>query len=357
MMSCSLVPVGKTLGLAAMFGAFISLAVAAEPSADPAFVPQGSKLEMLVDGGKHDLFFTEGPVMTCDGMVLWTDVTVTGFKKGPNGWDMPSGQIMKFNPATREVSVFRSPSGMANGLRVDRNCNLVAAEGADYGGRRVTRTDLKTGRSYILATSFNGRPFNSPNDLAIDGKGRIYFSDSRYMGPEPVEQTVQAVYRIDPDGKVAQVVTDAAKPNGVAVCPGDRHLYVAVHDNGTLDIVRHGAAAITKGMMSVLRYDLDENGNASNRQVLVNYLPEDGPDGLTCDADGDLWVAVRSAKRPGIYAYRLNSGKAEEKAYIPTPAMPTNVGFGRGNDASFLFVTAGNSLYRIRTGKRGHHPQ
>ena len=80
---------------------------------------------------------------------------------------------------------------------------MIVAEGADYGGRRVTKTDMKTGKSYILAGLYEGRPFNSPNDITIDEKGRIYFSDPRYWGHEPIEQPVQAVYRIDPDGKRA----------------------------------------------------------------------------------------------------------------------------------------------------------
>lgn len=356
-MPCSLSPHKTVAALLAAMAAAIPLAAAAGPAADPAFLPKGATPELLVDGKKHDLFFTEGPVVTCAGHVLFTDLPVTAFKKGPAGWDMPSGQIMKYDPATRSLSVFRSPSGMANGLRIDRNCNLIVAEGADHGGRRVTRTDMKTGRSSILTASFAGRPYNAPNDVAIDSKGRIYFSDPRYMGAEKVEQEVQAVYRIDPDGKVSLVIRDAAKPNGLAVCPGDRHLYVVAHDNGTTDIAKAGDPATVKGTMALLQYDLDEQGNASQRRVLVDYAPEDGPDSLTCDAEGNLWVAVRAARRPGVYAYRVQDGKAVEKAYIPLPALPTNVGFGRGRNASYLYITAGNGLYGIRTGKKGHHAQ
>lgn len=357
MMSRSFLLEKKSIALAALLAGAGSIAVAAGPTGDPAFLPKGAKVEALVDGKKHDLFFTEGPVATCDGKVLFTDIPVTMFKKGPNGWDAPSGQIMKYDPATRAVSVFRSPSGMANGLRVDRDCNLVAAEGADHGGRRVTRTDMKTGRTAILTASYGGRPYNAPNDVAIDGKGRIYFSDPRYMGTEKVEQDVQAVYRIDKDGKVAQIVKDAAKPNGLALCPGDKHLFVVAHDNGTTDLAKAGDPATVKGPMAILQYDLDEQGNASNRRVLVDYAPADGPDSMTCDAEGNLWVAVRDARRPGVYAYRVSNGKAEERAYIPLPALPTNVGFGRGKNASYLYITAGNGLYGIRTGKKGHHPQ
>jgi gluconolactonase len=322
------------------------------PSGDPAFLPPGAKLEKIVDGNEHDLIFAEGPVVTCDGVVLWSDITFTGVKKGPHG-GLRAGNIMRFDPRSGEVSVFRSPSGMSNGLRIDRDCNLLAAEGADYGGQRITRTDLKTGRAEIVAGLYQGRPFNAPNDITTDSKGRIYFSDPRYLGHEPIEQATMAVYRVDPDGSVHQVVTDAGKPNGVAVSPDETTLYVVSNDDGRFDVLRNGTAPITKGAMALLRYDLDADGNASNRQVLVDYLPEDGPDGMIVDADGDLWVAVRNAKRPGIYAY---TPKGEEKAYIPT-TIPTNVHFGRGEDANLLYITADSSLYRIRTNKRGHHMQ
>lgn len=339
-------------GLAALLFCAIGAARAADPSGDPAFVPPGAKLEKIVDGDKHDLIFAEGPVVTCDGRVLWSDITFTHQKKGPQG-GLRAGNIMQFDPKTGAVSVFRSPSGMSNGLRIDQDCNLLAAEGADYGGRRITRTDLKTGRAEIVAGMYQGRPFNAPNDISIDSKGRIYFSDPRYLGHEPIEQGSMAVYRIDPDYSVHQIVTDAGKPNGVAISPDERTLYVVSNDNGQLDLIRNGLSPSTIGVMALLAYDLDERGNASNRRVLVDYAPEDGPDGLVVDTEGNIWIAVRNKKRPGIYAY---TPKGEEKAYIPT-TIPTNVHFGRGEDANLLYITADNSLYRIRVGKKGHHLQ
>lgn len=331
---------------------------ASEPSGDRAFLPAGAKLEALVDGNKLGLFFVEGPAVTCDGAVLFSDINITAFMKGPKAGEVPVGSIMKYDPKTRQTSFWRSPSGQSNGLRIDRNCDLYAAEGADFGGQRVTRTDMKTGRTYMVTGHYNGRPYNGLNDVTFDSKGRIYFSDAKYMGHEPLEQALMAVYRIDADGKVAQIVTDVTKPNGIAICPGDKHLFVAAHDNGVSDLIRNGASPLHKGEMALVQYDLDAAGNASKKKVLVNYAPDDGPDGVTCDADGDLWVAVRSAKRPGIYAYRVRDGKAEEKAYIPTgKAIPSNMSFGRGADASTLYITAGNSLFSIRTAKKGYHLQ
>jgi gluconolactonase len=212
---------------------------------------------------------------------------------------------------------------------------------------------MKTGRAEIVAGLYEGRPFNSLNDITIDSKGRIYFSDPRYLGHETIDQGSMAVYRVDTDLSVHQIITDAGKPNGVAISPDEKTLYVVTNDNGQLDLLRNGASPSTKGQMALLKYDLDEAGNASNRTVLVDYLPEDGPDGMIVDADGDLWVAVRDATRPGIYAYTPDG---EEKAYIPT-TIPTNVHFGRGEDSNLLYITADSSLYRIRTNKKGHHLQ
>ncbi len=145
-------PIGRPAiaGLSAVPFCAIGTAWAADPSGDPAFVLPGAKLQKIVDGDVHDLIFAEGPVVTCDGRVLWSDITFTHQKKGPHGGPR-AGNIMQFDPKTGTVSVFRSRSGMSNGLRIDPNCNLLAAEGADHGGRRITRTDLETGRAEIVA--------------------------------------------------------------------------------------------------------------------------------------------------------------------------------------------------------------
>src|SRR5580692_8247567 len=137
-------------------------------AADP-IVPPGAKLEKVFDGG---MVLTEGVAVAPDGMVYFSDITFTHFardKKLP----IEAGHIWKFDPSTGKATIFRSPSGMSNGLKFDADGNLIAAEGADFGGRRVTRTDMKTGKSYIIAATFEDKPLNSPNDLAIDEKGRI----------------------------------------------------------------------------------------------------------------------------------------------------------------------------------------
>ena len=136
-----------------------------------------SSLELLFDGG----FFTEGPAVGPDGFVYFSDITFT------ESAGMQAGHIWKYDPKTEKTHLFRSPSGMSNGIIFDLDGNMLLALGADFGGRSVIRTDMKTGKSVIFAGSYNGKSLNSPNDLVIDESGRIYFTDPRYAGQEPME--------------------------------------------------------------------------------------------------------------------------------------------------------------------------
>jgi gluconolactonase len=321
-------------------------ALHSQPGKD--IVPKDAKLEKVFDAG---VVLTEGVAVAPDGMVYFSDITFTHVSKDKQGVS-EAGHIWKFDPKTAKATIFRSPSGMSNGIKFDADGNMIVAEGSDFGGRRVTRTDMKTGKSYIIAGLFEGRPFNSPNDITIDTKGRIYFSDPRYLGHEPIDQPVQAVYRIDQDGTIARIITDAGKPNGVAISPDQKSLYVVSNDNGATAIGRLPKEAPThKGRMALLAYDLAADGSAKFRKVLVDYAPEDGPDGLVVDTAGNLYVAVRDEKRPGIYVY---SPEGKELGYIKTE-IPTNVGFGRGDESKTLYITAGKSLYRIRLNATGYH--
>ena len=168
------------------------------------------------------------------------------------------------------------------------------------------------------------------------------------------------VYRIDLDGSIERIITDAGKPNGVAVSPDQKTLYVVSNDNGATSIERlaTGGAAnpsgvdvpLRKGHMLLMAYDLAADGTAKFRKTLVDYAPFDGPDGLVCDKDGNLYVAVRAENRPGICVY---SPEGKELAYLKTE-IPTNVGFGRGAESKTLYITAGSSLYRVRTNREGY---
>jgi len=326
-------------------------ATAAEP-----IVPPDAKVEKLFEGG----VLTEGVAVAPDGMVYFSEMTFSHVARDKTG-AIEAGHIWRFDPATKKTTIFRSPSGMSNGIKFDASGNMIVAEGADYGGRRVTRTDMKTGKSYIIAAMYEGRPLNSPNDITIDAKGRIYFSDPRYLGHETIDQPVVGVYRIDTDGSLHRIITDAGKANGVCVSPDQKTLYVVSNENGATAIERlsRGDAVqadkvttpLRKGHMALMAYDLAADGSAKFRKTLVDYAPYDGPDGLTCDKDGNLYVAVRAENRPGIYVY---SPEGKELAYIQTE-VPTNVGFGRGNQAKTLYITAGKSLYSIHLNREGYH--
>ncbi len=318
-------------------------------------VPLDTKLEHLFESR----VLTEGAAVAPDGSVYFSEITFSHVARDENG-AIEAGHIWRFDPTTGKTAIFRSPSGMSNGIKFDAAGNMIVAEGADYGGRRVTRTDLKTGKTHIIAGLFEGRPFNSPNDITIDEKGRIYFSDPRYLGHEPIDQPVVGVYRIDKDGSIERIITDAGKANGVCISPDQKSLYVVSNDNGGTAIDRltkpETAQAdkvtipLRKGLMALLAYDLAPDGTAKFRKTLVDYAPFDGPDGLVCDKDGNLYVAVRAENRPGICVY---SPEGKELAYIKTE-IPTNVGFGRGKDAKLLYITAGKSLYRIRLNREGY---
>ena len=308
-------------------------------SGDATIAP-GAELKELFNGAH----FTEGPTVAPDGTVYFSDITFT------YETDMQAGHIMRYDPETGETTVFRSPSGMSNGMEFDAHGRLVVAEGADFGGRRITRTDMATGKSEIIAGLYNGKPFNSPNDLTIDEQGRIYFTDPRYAGNEPVEQPIFGVYRIDPDGSVHLVVTDGGKPNGVAVSPDQKTLYVISHDNGAMGNLPDEMEP-RKGRMALLTYDLAPEGTATFRKVLVDYAPQDGPDGMVVDAEGNLWVAVRDETRPGVRVY---TPEGEELAYVETPDKPTNVAFGHGKTSKTLYITAEHCLYSIQTMKEGY---
>ena len=242
---------------------------------------------------------------------------------------------------------------MSNGLKFDKDGNMIAALGADYGGRMLVKTDMDTGKSYVLSGLYDGKPYNALNDVSIDEQGRIYFSDPRYLGHEPVEQPGFAVYRLDTDGTVERIITDGGKTNGVLVSPDQKTLYVVSNDNGWLDFQQLKEGQKTAQGHHVLQaYDLAADGTASNRRVLVDYHPYSGPDGIIADVDGNLYAAVRAENRPGIVVY---NPEGKELAYISTgKELPTNVGFGSGEESDVLYVTSGKSLYKIKMAKEGY---
>ena len=199
----------RVTGLLLFFYLMLSAAGAA---AQGQIVPVGAKPEKLFEG----VMLTEGVAVAPDGMVYFSDITFSDQTRQDDG-SFHAGHIWMFNPNTGKTKIFRSPSGMSNGIKFDAKGNMVVCEGADYGGRRVTRTQMDTGQSFVIAAMFNQRRLNAPNDVTIDEKGRMYFSDPRYLGHESIEQPVMGVYRIDRDLSLHRIITDVSKPNGVCV--------------------------------------------------------------------------------------------------------------------------------------------
>ena len=309
--------------------------VPAEIEGESDFISPDATLELLVKGEEVGMVLLGDVKVGCNGNVYFTDIPFLGLLAGDQLDKRPAGAIWVYDPVLELVQVFRSPSGMTNGIAFDADCNMVAAEGADFGGRQMIRVDHQTGLAKIIAGLFEDASFNAPNDLAIDEKGRIYFTDPRYDGHEPIEQEVTGVYRVDPDGVVERIIADIKQPNGIAISPDQETLYVA---------------NFTGGKDTLWAYDLRRNGTVASRRALVDY-PKGGADGFVVDKEGNLWVAVLGSKRPGVYAY---SPQGAQKVYIPLPGA-YNVGFGRGKSRNVLYITALTNLYRITVMKEGYH--
>ena len=327
--------------------------------AESSIVSADAKLELLftrtaeIKGG-----LTEGPAVAPDGSIYFSDI--------PFGADQ--GMILRFDPATKKTTVFAENSYKSNGLLFDRGGQLLACEGADEGGRAVTRWNVETGKRTVVADRFAGKQFNAPNDLCVDRRGRIYFTDPRYVGEEPLELEHRAVYRINErTGRVVEVTRVVSKPNGIALSPDGRTLYVADHDLGTDDIDPTQPPP-KLGPMKIHAFTLNNRGQARNHRVLINFKDKKGCDGMCVDANGNIYLTIRDAGRPGVMV--INPA-GDEVAFIPTgPAnqstedpdnppvgLPSNVEFGIGDELQTLYITVDTSLYRIPLKARGYHVQ
>lgn len=287
------------------------------------------------------------------------DTTHAG--EGP-AWHAPSRSLyfVGDNRITRFDSngvshVFREPSGGANGLLFDHQGRLVACEAQN---RRVTRTE-SNGAITVLADSFAGKKFNSPNDLTMDSSGRVYFTDPRY-GPRETMETrdrdgklVEGVYRIDAPGKVERVlVRDVERPNGILVSPDDRHLFVADNHNNAVG-----------GARKLWRFDLNRDGNvkAGSRKLIFDWKTSRGPDGFKMDTHNRLFVAaglnVASPPFETVEPYRAGiyilSAEGDLLDFVAVPRDEvTNCAFG-GPDLKTLFITAGSTLWSLRVDAPG----
>jgi gluconolactonase len=296
--------------------------------------PEGAQPELLWSEGE----FTEGVVSAPDGQIYFSDIA-----------GMVPGRILKFDPKSKKTSVHCADSGKSNGLTFDAKGRLIACCGA-AGGKLAVCEVTPSGDVKPIVTTFEGKRLNAPNDLDIHAKGWIFFSDPRYGGPEPIEIDHMSVYRFDPrSGEIARVTRDITKPNGVVLSPDGRTLYVAETDNGSPAVPGAGSGP-GKVHMTLNAFPVKDDGSLGPRRILKDFGKETGIDGMTVDAQGRIFAAVRAESRYGVGVYDADG---KELAFLKTPEVPTNCGFGRGEELSVLYVTAGKSLYRIPTTTRG----
>jgi gluconolactonase len=277
-------------------------------------VAAGAELEKVWGEGS----FTEGGAMAEDGSILFSDI---------------GNRIMRYDPTTGMTTVFREPSGRANGMIFNDRGWLIVAEGANTGGGRRVSVTEPNGKYRSLADSYENNRFNSPNDVAIDNQGRIYVTDPRYVGNEPRELDFEGVYCIQPEGFVIKMITGALKPNGIVVSPDSKTLYIS--DNGSRRVL--------------IAAELGIAGKTSNPRVIHDFGNGRGIDGMTVTTDGRIVAASGTADKAGVLVLSP-AGKIE--AFIPTPEEPANVEFG-GSDRKTLYICAGKSLYRIKTTMTG----
>ena len=247
--------------------------------------------------------YTEGPAWSRDGYLLFSDI--------------PSGRIMKQTP-DGPTEVYREASNGAAGNAFDAQGRLYTCE---THARRVTRTDKK-GRIEVLADKWDGKRFNAPNDIVVSKSGHAYFTDPAFGNQQDTrELDFYGVYHIAPKGRLSVVAKPAGRPNGIALSPNGRILYVANSDE-----------------RNIRAYDLDHDGEPSNERVAVSNI--DGiPDGIRAGDNGKLYVAAK-----GVAVY---SPEGKLLMTIPVAETPSNCVFGDA-DLQTLYITARTSLYRVR---------
>ena len=256
--------------------------------------------------------FTEGPVWHAEGKFLLFS-------------DIPANQMKKWT-AEEGITNFRVPSGKSNGLTYDKQGRLVTCEHAN---RRVSRTEAD-GTVVTIASHYEGKRLNSPNDVVVKSDGSIYFSDPPYgltadYGVEGEQDLdFQGVYRLSPDGQtLTLLIDDFDRPNGLCFSPDESILYID-------DTER----------MHIRAFDVQSDGTIANGRIFAEEDGEDGvPDGMKIDAHGNIYLTGPG----GIWIFDTSG---EHLGVLQTPERAANLGWG-GDDWRTLFITASTSLYSI----------
>ena len=284
-----------TLALAALFHA------QTRPLIDEVIEP-GSHPTPVVQGFK----FTEGPVWLNDGHLIWSDIL------GDTIFELKGGKAIPY----------LKPSHRAIGNTLDPQGRLVSCHQET---RNVTRRE-KNGSTTILASTYLGKRFNSPDDVVVRSDGTIFFTDPSFGLPaSKKEQPLDGVYRISPEGKIDLVVKDFAKPNGLAFSPDEKLLYIN-------DTVRQ----------QIYVFDVSKPGDLSNERIFVYTTGELGglPNGMKVDTAGNVYCTG-----PGGIQVFQPDGKYIGLIYMPQAV--SNFCFG-GADHKSLYITAGPGIYKIR---------
>jgi len=265
------------------------------------------------------------------------------------------GHIMRFPLGAEDApEVFFRDAG-SNGLFFTSTGQLLICEPVK---RRFSQLNVESRRLTVLAEGFGGKRFNQPNDIAADSKGRFYFSDPKY-GPrtdlelvDAQHRPVEGVYCVDRSGSVRRIIKHAVdRPNGLAVSADDKFLYVADNNNNS-----------SGGARKLWRFHLQAKGNinVASRVLLFDWEDGRGPDGMALDREGRIYIAAgrnqatqhESAEKwkAGIYVLSP-AGELLDFVHVPRDEV-TNCTFG-GADLRTLYITAGGSLWSIRTKATG----
>jgi gluconolactonase len=281
-----------------------------------------AKVERLAAGLTR---WAEGPVWFGDQRCLvWSDV--------------PGNRMWRWDEETGAVSVWRKPSGHANGNTRDRQGRLLTCE---HSGRRVSRTE-PDGRIVTLADSFQGKKLNSPNDVVCKSDGSIWFTDPTFgiigfnEGVKAEPELPTHVYRLDSTGELSVVAEGINQPNGLAFSPDEAILYIVESRSEP---------------RSILAYDVVGGKALAKRRILIDAGPKGTPDGFRVDVDGNLWCGwgMGEAGLDGVHVFDP-SGKLIGR--IDLPERCANVCFG-GVHRNRLFMAASTSLYALYVNTQG----
>jgi gluconolactonase len=283
--------------------------------------------------------FLEGPAWHASGDLYFSDIT--------------GNRILRMT-SDGAISVFRADSGRTNGNTFDAQGRLISCEGAEFGPggrRRVVRTDVSSGQVEVLTERYEGKRYNAPNDVCVDTRGRIWFTDPYYWTDrESLEMGCEGVYCIE-GSMVRRVVAQPqiGRPNGLAITPDEKTLYVVDSHN------------VEGGNRKIWAFDVSSDGQLSNQRLLFDFGRGRGGDGMRLDRQGNLWIAAGVLKPRGPYetgdvvtGIHVVSPQGELLGRIPIPEDTlTNLTFA-GSDFKTLFVTAGKTLFKVQVNVPGY---